>query len=260
MLKGVEKIYGLSASSARHPSRASHRSDGPHSRAPARARRETRREMTSATVSMCSTSAAAPRVAADKTRRRPTAGASRRRHHVESLETGNARAAGTGWTGRETRLVERRPSPARSGVRGVVSSALLGDQEVRQDPTRPTARRVRIPEKSPIVSPRFSLEIRRARRAAADGRGAPPVLARVPQRARSRADRRSREPSRSALSPGGTRASAPPNAGGRRRPPRSSRRSPSKTRFTTRRSRRVSSQTPRFSHVVTCEKKPIDRR
>ena len=107
---------------------------------------------------MCSTSAAAPRVAADS-RRRATAGASRRRHHVASPETGNARAAGTGWTGRETRAVERRPSPARSGDRGVVSRALLGDQEVRPDPTRPTARRVRIPEKSPIVSPRFSLEI-----------------------------------------------------------------------------------------------------
>ena len=196
-------------------------------RAPVRARRETRREMTSATVSMCSTSAAAPRVAADG-RRRATAGASRRRHHVACPETGNARAAGTGWTGRETRWVERRPSPSMGGDRGVVSRALLGDQEVRPDPTRPTARRVRIPEKSPIVSPRFSLEIRRARRAAADGRGAPPVLARVPQRARSRADRRSREPSRSANSRGGTRASAPPNAGGRRRPPRSSRRSPGK--------------------------------
>ena len=102
--------------------------------------------------------------------------------------------------------------------------------------TRRYVRTRRVPPPAACASPKnprsfpraFRSRFRRARRAAADGRGAPPVLARVPQRARSRADRRSREPSRSALSRGGTRASAPPNAGGRRRPPRSSRRSPGK--------------------------------
>lgn len=194
-----EKIYGLSDAASHE--RASDRSGGRHSPRDRARAGKARREMTSATVSMCSTSAAAPRVAADS-RRRATAGASRRRHRVASPETGSARAAGTGWTGRETRAIERRPSPARSGDRGVVSRALLGDQEVRPNPTRPTARRVRIPEKSAIVSPRFSLEIPACAPRAADGRGAPTVLARVPQRARSRADRRSREPSRSANSRG----------------------------------------------------------
>jgi hypothetical protein len=213
--------------------------------------------MTSATVSMCSTSAAAPRVAADS-RRRATAGASRRRHHVASPETRSARAAGTGWTGRETRAVERRPSPARSGDRGVVSRALLGDQEVRPDPTRPTARRVRIPEKSAIVSPRFSLEI-----PACAARRPTGAVRRLSSRAclsaRGRALTGGRANPLDPRSPaGGTRASAPPNAGGRRRPPRSSRRSPSKTRFTTRRSRRGVAPNTAFFARRNARKKPID--
>ena len=100
----------------------------------------------------------------------------------------------------------------------------------------------------------FRSRFRRARRAAADKRGAPPVLARVPQRARSRADRRSREPSRSANLRGGDPRVCSAERG-RTAPPAPIVASlPWKTRFTTRRSRRVSNQTPRFSHVATCEK------
>lgn len=77
--------------------------------------------------------------------------------------------------------------------------------------TRRYVRTRRVPPPAACASPKnprsfpraFRSRFRRARRAAADGRGAPPVVARVPQRARSRADRWSREPSRSALSRGG---------------------------------------------------------
>ena len=87
----------------------------------------------------------AARVAADS-RRRAT---SRRRHDgVARPETASARAAGAGWTGRGTRAIERRPSGARHTHRGVVLRALLGDQEVRPDPTLPATRRVRTPENS----------------------------------------------------------------------------------------------------------------
>ena len=211
--------------------------------------------MSSATVSGCSTSAAAPRVAADS-RRRAT---SRRRHDgVARPETASARAAGAGWTGRGTRAIERRPSGARHTHRGVVLRALLGDQEVRPDPTRPNARRVRIPEKSAIVSPRFSLEI-----PACAARRPTGAVRRLSSRAclsaRGRALTGGRANPLDPRSPaGGTRASAPPNAGGRRRPPRSSRRSPSKTRFTTRRSRRGVAPNTAFFARRNARKKPID--
>ena len=152
--------------------------------------------MTSATVSMCSTSAAPPGVAADS-RRRATAGASRRRHHVASPETGSARAARTGWAGRETREIERRKRVARDNHRCVASRALLGDQEVRPVPTfapPPRAQPRKIRDQFPRA---FSSRFRRARRGALEARGAPTDFARVPPRARSRADRRSRRPFRS---------------------------------------------------------------
>ena len=75
-----------------------------------------------------------------------------------------------------------RPSGARHTHRGVVLRALLGDQEVRPDPTLPATRRVRTPGK---FCDRFPALFAR-------DRGAPTDVARVLPRARGRADRRSR--------------------------------------------------------------------
>ena len=122
----------------------------------------------------------------------------------------SARAAGAGWTGRGTRAIERRPSGARHTHRGVVLRALLGDQEVRPDPTLPATRRVRTPGKFAIVSPRFSLEIaghRLTSRACFRARGRAPTDGRAP-RPRS-ANVRGDVP----------RVSLRRTRGGRRRPP-----------------------------------------
>ena len=128
--------------------------------------------------------------------------------------------------------------------------------------TRRYVRTRRVPPPAACASPKnprsfpraFRSRFRRARRARPTG-AVRRLSSRACLSARGRAPTGGRANPLDPRTPAGrTRASVPPNAGGRRRPPRSSRRSPSKTRFTTRRSRRGVRQTPRFSHVETREK------